>query len=155
LFDKQNYLPETPMTQAIDPTKIRPPIPKDWVDPESMPAHMRSTYVSPVTMDWAPTALKGIQSKVLFSDEATGMSTILFKMEPGSVVPLHEHMGVEQTYVLEGSLMDHEGQAGPGEFVWRPAGNVHQAYSPNGAIILSIFMKPNRFAEGSEYFVKS
>ena len=82
------------------------------------------------------------------------MSTILFKMEPGAIVPLHEHTAIEQTYMLEGSLVDQEGAALPGHFVWRPGGHVHQAYSPNGAVMLSIFMKPNLFANGTEFFVK-
>jgi ChrR Cupin-like domain len=39
---------------------------------------------------------------------------------------LHEHTALEQTYVIEGSLEDHEGKCGPGQFVWRPAGNQHE-----------------------------
>ena len=69
--------------------------------------------------------------KILFADEESGMSTILFKMEPGAVVPPHEHTALEQTYVLSGSLEDAEGKATEGNFVWRPAGNTHTAYSPN------------------------
>ena len=57
-------------------------------------------------------------------------------MAPGAVVPLHEHTALEQTYVLKGTLEDHEGVCGPGQFVWRPAGNQHEAVAPNGAVIL-------------------
>jgi hypothetical protein len=32
--------------------------------------------------------------------------------------------------------------------VWRPAGNRHLARSPNGALVLSFFLKPNRFLAG-------
>ena len=87
-------------------------------------------------------------------DLASGMSTILFKMEPGSVVPLHEHTSVEQTYMLEGSLEDAEGRCGPGSFVWRPGGNTHVAHSPNGAVFLSFFTKPNRFFGGEKFFTE-
>ena len=31
-------------------------------------------------------------------------------------MPLHEHTALEQTYVLEGRLEDHEGVCGPGQF---------------------------------------
>jgi hypothetical protein len=51
-------------------------------------------------------------------------STILFRMAPGGVVPLHEHTALEQTYMLEGSLEDAEGSCGAGDFVWRPGGNI-------------------------------
>jgi len=32
-----------------------------------------------------------------------------------------------------------------GNYVWRPAGSRHDAHSPNGAIVLSFFPKPNKF----------
>jgi len=87
----------------------------------------------------------------LYTDD-TGITTALFKLEPGAVVPLHEHTALEQTYVIEGSLEDHEGKCGPGQFVWRPAGNQHEAVAPNGAVLLGFFLKPNRFAYGEKFF---
>jgi hypothetical protein len=56
--------------------------------------------------------------------------------------------------VLEGSLEDHEGVCGPGQFCWRPAGNQHEAVAPNGALILGFFLKPNRFAYGEKFFTE-
>ena len=29
--------------------------------------------------------------------------------------------------------------------LWRPAGNRHNAYSPKGCLVLSMFLKPNKF----------
>ena len=74
--------------------------------------------------------------KILYKDDE-GRSTILFKMAPGAVVPLHEHTALEQTFMLEGSLEDAEGSCGAGDFVWRPGGNIHVAHSPNGATFIS------------------
>ena len=54
--------------------------------------------------------------------------------------------------MIEGSLEDHEGKCGPGQFVWRPAGNQHEAVAPNGAVLLGFFLKPNRFAYGERFF---
>ena len=42
-------------------------------------------------------------------DPSSGLATLLFKMEPGAELPDHEHVLIEQTYVLEGSLVDKEG----------------------------------------------
>ena len=94
-----------------------------------------------------------IQIKVLYADDE-GLTTALFKLAPGAVVPLHEHTALEQTYVLEGRLTDHEGECGPGQFVWRPAGNQHEAVAPEGALILGFFLKPNRFAYGEKFFTE-
>ena len=95
------------------------------------PPHLRSTFVAASAMPWQPTQFEGIEMKILYSDDE-GRSTILFKMAPGAVVPLHEHTALEQTYMLEGSLEDAEGSCGAGDFVWRPGGNIHVAHSPNG-----------------------
>ena len=117
-------------------------------DPANRPAHLASHYLDVETMPWEDSPFPGIQFKTLYSDPVSGMSTLLVKMAPGAVVPLHEHTAIEQTYVLEGSLEDDEGKCYAGGFVWRPGGNIHEAVSPNGAVILSIFMKPNTFFSG-------
>jgi anti-sigma factor ChrR (cupin superfamily) len=82
------------------------------------------------------------------------MSTVLFQMDPGAVVPFHEHTGLEQTFMLEGSLEDEEGKAFPGTYVWRPGGSRHIAVAPNGATFLSMFMSPNHFFSGEKYDLK-
>ena len=53
--------------------------------------------------------------------------TALMRFAPGAVLPDHEHVNIEQSYVLEGSLVDKEGSAkgatcNAGEFIWREAG---------------------------------
>jgi anti-sigma factor ChrR (cupin superfamily) len=112
-----------------------------------------SVYLDVPSMAWEPTKFPGIQIKVLYTDDS-GITTALFKLAPGAIVPMHEHTALEQTYVLEGSIEDHEGIAGPGQFVWRPAGNMHEAVSKTGAVILGMFLKPNRFAEGQKFFTE-
>ena len=66
-------------------------------------------------------------------------------MEPGASLPDHEHMLIEQTYVIEGSLKCGEGECTAGNFVWRPAGSRHKAWAPNGGLMLAIFQVPNKF----------
>ena len=115
------------------------------------PPHLRSTIVAASAMPWQPTQFEGIEMKILYSDDE-GRSTILFKMAPGAVVPLHEHTALEQTFILEGSLEDAEGSCGAGDFVWRPGGNIHVAHAPEGATFLAIFNRPNRFFDGTKFF---
>jgi anti-sigma factor ChrR (cupin superfamily) len=86
--------------------------------------------------------------KILLRDEQSGLLTALFRWQPGAVLPLHEHVEIEQTFVLEGSIVDEEGEVCAGDYVWRPRGNRHVARAPNGALVLSFFLKPNRFLEG-------
>jgi anti-sigma factor ChrR (cupin superfamily) len=120
-------------------------------DEASPPSH----YIDVVNAPWETSKFPGIEHKVLYSDPNTGMATLLFRLAPGAIVPLHEHTGVELTYVLEGSLEDEEGVCTTGSFVWRPAGNTHEARAPNGALLLGVFMSPNHFAAGQKFFTEA
>ena len=94
----------------------------------------------------------GVKVKILYQDEKTGMLTVLGKMEPGSFIPLHIHTDIEQTFVLEGSLVDEQGAVTAGNFVWRPGGNTHIAHAPNGCLNVSFFTKPNKFFDDIPWF---
>ena len=105
-----------------------------------------SRYIRTADVDWEPmTGFDGVEMKVLYQDKKTGLFTGLFRLAPGATIPYHEHTDVEQTYVLEGTFQDEDGVAKPGDFISRPAGNRHAAHSPDGCIVLGMFLKPNKF----------
>jgi anti-sigma factor ChrR (cupin superfamily) len=108
-------------------------------------AALASRYVDIEALPWAATRFKGVEMKVLMEDSATGLMTALVRFAPGAVLPDHEHVELEQTFVLEGSLEDHEGVVTAGNYVWRPAGSRHDAHAPNGCVALSFFLRPNKF----------
>jgi anti-sigma factor ChrR (cupin superfamily) len=122
------------ITPHADELNTLPPLASRYVDVEALP--------------WKPTGYDGIDMKVLLEDEDLGLLTALFRWQPGSTLPLHEHVRIEQTWVLEGSIVDGEGEATVGNFSWRPEGNQHRAHSPNGALVLCFFLSPNKFLEG-------
>ena len=105
----------------------------------------QSCYVNIDDQPWQTTRWPGIEIKVLFEDKDTGMMTSLTRMAPGAELPDHVHVGIEQSYVIEGSLVDHEGACTAGNYVWRKAGSRHSAHAPDGAIVLGFFQKPNTF----------
>jgi quercetin dioxygenase-like cupin family protein len=109
---------------------------------------LESRYIDVATLPWKPTPTPGIDMKVLMSFPETGLLTALFRWQPGTQLPLHEHVEVEQTYVLEGRIVDDEGEVRAGDFVWRPRGNRHLARAPEGALVISFFLKPNKFIGG-------
>ena len=115
-------------------------------------ADQHSHLVRPADMAWQQTRFPGCEAKTLLFDRETGLVTALMRFAPGAVLPDHEHVKIEQTYVLEGTLVDKEGPAaglavGPGEFVWREAGSRHVAWAPDGALTLAMFQIPNKFHE--------
>ncbi|HJS37141.1 MAG TPA: cupin domain-containing protein [Burkholderiales bacterium] len=109
---------------------------------------LASRFVEVAGLPWEQTRFPGIETKTLLVDRESGVATLLMKMAPGAKLPDHEHVLIEQTYVLEGSLVCGEGECKAGEFVWRPAGSRHEAWGgPQGGVMLAMFQIANRFYE--------
>jgi anti-sigma factor ChrR (cupin superfamily) len=109
---------------------------------------MASRFVDVATLPWQKTIYPGVEAKTLLLERASGLLTVLLRMAPGAKLPDHEHVLIEQTWVLEGSLVCGEGTCSAGQFVWRPAGSRHEAWAgPEGGLMIAMFQIPNRFYE--------
>ena len=113
---------------------------------------LASRVVHANEMAWEPIKYPGCYVKTLMVDPREGLLTVLLKMDPGAELPDHEHALMEQTYMIEGRLVDLDGpekglEVGPGEFVYRPAGSRHAAYTPEGGLMVATFLVPNKFFE--------
>jgi len=109
---------------------------------------LASRFVEVAGLPWDKTRFPGVETKTLLVDRDTGVFTALMKMAPGAKLPDHEHVLIEQTYVLEGSLVCGEGECKAGDYVWRPAGSRHEAWGgAQGGLMLAIFQIPNKFHE--------
>ena len=109
---------------------------------------LASRFVEVAALPWEKTRFAGVEGKVLLVDRETGVLTALMKFAPGARLPDHEHVRIEQTYVLEGSLVCGEGECTAGNYVWRPAGSRHEAWAgAKGGLMLAIFQIPNKFHE--------
>ncbi len=111
---------------------------------------MASRLVDVESMAWQPTRFEGVEVKPLLVDPQSGLASVLMRMAPGSVLPHHEHVLIEQTWVLDGHLVDKTGpdegmECKAGQFIWRPAGSQHSAWSPKGGTFLAFFQVPNKF----------
>ena len=107
------------------------------------PAHdglapTQSRYVDVESMPWTEMG-PGMKAKCLYKDDEKKEGLYLFEAEPGAQIPEHMHTGCELTYVLEGSMEDHEGAVTAGNFVWRPQGSQHTAKLPKGCRYLVFF----------------
>jgi anti-sigma factor ChrR (cupin superfamily) len=109
-------------------------------------APLASRFVDVAALPWEKTSFPGVEAKTLLVDRASGLLTVLLKMGPGVKLPDHEHVLIEQTYLLSGTLVCGEGTVTPGNFVWRPAGSRHEAWAgPEGNLSIAMFQIPNRF----------
>ena len=108
-----------------------------------------SVNVDVEALPWKATPTPGIDMKILMEDKDTGYLTALFRWAPGSELALHEHVEIEQSWVVDGEFEDDDGVYTKGNFVWRPKGHRHVARSPKGALVLCFFLKPNKFIGGT------
>ena len=74
-------------------------------------AGRHSHVVRPANMEWQKTRFPGCEVKTLLFEPQTGLVTALMRCAPGATLPDHEHVKIEQTYVIEGKLVDREGRA--------------------------------------------
>jgi anti-sigma factor ChrR (cupin superfamily) len=102
---------------------------------------LASRFIDTDEVPWIETG-PGNRMKVIYHDPSSGMLTILSKLEPGAGIPAHVHEDLEQTFVLEGSLVDAEGECSAGNFVIRAKGSRHAPTAPNGCTMLVFFLKP-------------
>ena len=102
---------------------------------------LASRFIATDEVPWIE-AGPGNKMKVIYHDPISGMLTILARLEPGSGIPAHVHEDLEQTYVLEGSLVDDEGECTAGNFVIRAKGSRHAPTAPHGCTMLVFFLKP-------------
>ena len=87
---------------------------------------------------------KTIQRKELVKDPDTGMEIRLVRYSAGVMNTWHTHPCAHGLYVLEGTLVTHDGSYGAGTFVWFPEGLVmeHGATADEDVTVLFITNKP-------------
>lgn len=91
---------------------------------------------------------EGILFRPLFIDESSGMMTSLVRMSPGTGLPRHQHLGVEQFLIIEGDCIVHGERLGPGDYHRALGGSVHETtYTENGTTFLLVAPKEYRILE--------
>jgi quercetin dioxygenase-like cupin family protein len=88
---------------------------------------------------------RSLYRKNLITDPDTGMEVRLVKYPAGAVNPRHTHPCAHGMYVLEGTLVTHEGEFGPGCFVWFPEGSVMEHGATAKEDVTVVFITNKRF----------
>jgi anti-sigma factor ChrR (cupin superfamily) len=87
---------------------------------------------------------EGVLLKLLHLDQATGIATSLVRMPPGTALPCHQHIGVEQFFVIEGDCTVAGQNLTPGDYHRADAGTIHETtYTVDGTLLLLI--APERY----------
>lgn len=84
-------------------------------------------------------------------DRKTGKGCFIIRFLPGGTSTPHEHHGFEEFYVIEGSVIDHDGvEYKAGHFVSLKPGTKHYSHSPGGALMVAWLTDNNRVLEPGE-----
>lgn len=67
--------------------------------------------------EWVETGIPGVRRRNLFLDEGTQRASFLVQMDPGAQYPPHRHVGVEECFVLAGTVRDDESTVSAGDYV--------------------------------------
>jgi anti-sigma factor ChrR (cupin superfamily) len=98
-----------------------------------------------VPYDTYGTAIEGMAWRNISRDAETGLGSFLLRMAPGARSRPHEHVAIEEFYVIEGELVDFDGSVfRAGDFVSFRAGSVHCSWSPRGCVLVVFLRAINR-----------
>lgn len=102
------------------------------------------TQAQPWEARFNETLGKTILRKNLITDPDTGMEVRLVRYPAGVTNTWHTHPCSHGIYVLQGTLVTHEGRFGPGTFVWFPEGLTmqHGATAEEDVTVLFITNRP-------------
>ena len=107
----------------------------------------RGHFIAQLDMEdtgvWVPYA-DGVWIQPCHFNVTTGGFTVLLKGLPGAALGVHYHVGTVRGFTLKGNwrYLEHDWVAGPGTFIYEPAGEAHTLViaedSPEPAIIFFV-----------------
>ena len=103
------------------------------------PVGTRTVHASDYADDqaWEPFT-EGVTRRVLLHDEAAGIQTVLYRLDPGCGFPAHAHTHVEECWVLEGDLLVGDYPVGAGAMHIAEVGFEHQDIIARSSALLLI-----------------
>ena len=106
----------------------------------------KMVVIDPEELEWEPIKElpKGARIKMLSHDEETEAFSALFKFDKGYNEPRHSHPSDHDILILEGKLVDFEGnETKKGMFFFAPAKQEHGPFTaPEGCIFYGYFNGP-------------
>ena len=98
------------------------------------------------TADWEPFR-PGVTAHWMYKEDNGGPAAVLLRYEAGARVALHEHVGYEHMFVLEGDQYDEFSSYPQGSLAVNPPGTQHSPGSKSGCLALLIYEKAVRFVD--------
>jgi anti-sigma factor ChrR (cupin superfamily) len=87
---------------------------------------------------WETTRIPGLRRRILRIDAERNQITVLLRLEPGAVYPVHDHTGPEECLVLEGDVEVEGHRLKAGDYQYAPPGSHHVEQRTQGGCLLLI-----------------
>ena len=87
-------------------------------------------------LPWMPWAAPGTYCKVLHMDMSHAKTTVLIKVDPGTTLGVHKHLGDAEAYMLDGDFTYEHGSAGAGDYLCEKGGIRHVPVTGDQGLVL-------------------
>ena len=87
---------------------------------------------------WTETGIPGVRRRNLFLDEQSQRVSFLLEMAPGAKYPPHRHGGVEECFVLQGTVRDAGSSVATGDYVRYETSSDHSPLVTDTGCVLLI-----------------
>jgi len=104
--------------------------------------HAKPVFFNPETLPWTQWAMPGTWFKLLSVHRASGGWTMLLKVDPGTVGPVHHHVGAIEGYLIGGEFGYGTDRGSRGWFLCEPPGAVHEPDTKEGLMMFATFFGP-------------
>lgn len=94
-------------------------------------------------LDWQPYRVPGVRIRYLYIDHERKTQTIMMRCEAGVRFPQHQHLGAEESLLLEGDLHIGGVVLGPGDYQRCAPGSLHPEQSTETGCLLLITVPLN------------
>lgn len=94
-------------------------------------------------LKWNPWVMDGVEYKLVSVNRRTNGFSIYLRVAPNTIAPVHHHLGSIELLVLEGDITyDGKDIGRPGDYMFEPAGDIHQPRTTEGCILFCVFEGP-------------
>lgn len=101
------------------------------------------TFIRDKEVPWKPWVMEGVEYKLWRVDTMNNGFTISLKVAPGTIAPVHHHLGAIDVYVISGSIYYEKSDIGyAGDIMLEPAGDIHRPVSDEGCELFCVFYGP-------------
>jgi len=104
---------------------------------------LKSAFFKQEELDWTPWVMEDTWFKLLSVNPVSGGFSMMLKVGPNNVAPIHGHIGLVEGIILEGGFAYEDDWGHAGDYVCEPAGINHKPITgPDGMMMFAVIHGP-------------